>query len=69
MVPPEHRELQAQLSQLADGLQGALAELQEISAVYPGYPGPWRPRARPEGLGPAVCHPRETPGARRYAAA
>jgi signal transduction histidine kinase len=36
MVPPEHRELQAQLSRLADGLEGALAELQEISrGIHP----------------------------------
>jgi signal transduction histidine kinase/PAS domain-containing protein len=36
MVPPEHRELQAQLSRLADGLEGALGELQEISrGIHP----------------------------------
>jgi|HubBroStandDraft_6_1064221.scaffolds.fasta_scaffold52499_3 signal transduction histidine kinase/PAS domain-containing protein len=36
MVPPGHRELQAQLSRLADGLEGALGELQEISrGIHP----------------------------------
>ena len=36
MVPPEHRELQAQLSRLAEGLEGALGELQEISrGIHP----------------------------------
>jgi PAS domain S-box-containing protein len=36
MVPPELRELQAQLSRVADGLAGALKELQEISrGIHP----------------------------------
>ncbi len=36
MVPPELRELQAQLSQVADGLAGALEELQEIArGIHP----------------------------------
>jgi PAS domain S-box-containing protein len=36
MVPPELRELQAQLSQVVDGLTGALDELQEISrGIHP----------------------------------
>jgi PAS domain S-box-containing protein len=36
MVPPELPELQAQLSQVADGLAGALEELQEISrGIHP----------------------------------
>jgi len=36
MVPPELRELQAQLSRMADGLAGALEELQEISrGIHP----------------------------------
>jgi PAS domain S-box-containing protein len=36
MVPPELRELQAQLSRVADGLAGALEELQEISrGIHP----------------------------------
>src|SRR2546426_8239116 len=36
MVPPELRELQAQLSRVADGLTGALEELQEISrGIHP----------------------------------
>jgi PAS domain S-box-containing protein len=36
MVPPELRELQAQLSRVVDGLAGALEELQEISrGIHP----------------------------------
>ncbi len=36
MVPPELRELQARLSRVADGLTGALEELQEISrGIHP----------------------------------
>jgi PAS domain S-box-containing protein len=36
MVPPELRELRAQLSRVADGLVGALGELQEISrGIHP----------------------------------
>jgi PAS domain S-box-containing protein len=36
MVPPELRELQAELSRVADGLVGALEELQEISrGIHP----------------------------------
>ncbi len=36
MVPPELRELQAQLSRVADGLTGALQELQEIArGIHP----------------------------------
>jgi signal transduction histidine kinase len=36
MVPPELRELQAQLSRVADGLAGTLEELQEISrGIHP----------------------------------
>jgi signal transduction histidine kinase len=36
MVPPELRELQAQLSRVADGMAGALEELQEISrGIHP----------------------------------
>jgi signal transduction histidine kinase len=36
MVPPELRELQAQLSRVADGLAGALEELQEVSrGIHP----------------------------------
>ena len=36
MVPPELRELQAQLSRVADGLTGALEELQEIArGIHP----------------------------------
>jgi signal transduction histidine kinase/PAS domain-containing protein len=35
-VPPEHRELQTELSRVADGLAGALEELQEISrGIHP----------------------------------
>jgi PAS domain S-box-containing protein len=48
MVPPELRELQAQLSRVADGLAGALEELQEISrGIHPAI------LAR-GGLGPAL---------------
>jgi PAS domain S-box-containing protein len=37
LVPPELRELRAQLSRVADGLTGALEELQEISrGIHPG---------------------------------
>jgi signal transduction histidine kinase/PAS domain-containing protein len=36
IVPPEHREMQTELSRVADGLAGALEELQEISrGIHP----------------------------------
>ena len=48
MVPPELRELQAQLSRVADGLTGALEELQEIArGIHP-------PILAQGGLAPAL---------------
>jgi signal transduction histidine kinase len=47
-VPPELRELRAQLSRVADGLAGALEELQEISrGIHPAI-------LAQGGLGPAL---------------
>jgi signal transduction histidine kinase len=69
MVPPELGDLLAQMSRLADGLTGALEELQQISRYTPGHPRPGRPSARPQGPGPAVSRTSRARGASRDAAA
>jgi signal transduction histidine kinase len=56
MVPPGLSDFRAQLSRQADGLAGALEELQEI--YTPGHPHPRRPRARAQCPGPAVSRTR-----------